>query len=633
MQSEGVPVDLYIYDLTNGLASVISPSIVGHKVEGVWHTSIVVYEREYFFGGQGISSCPPGSTSLRAPHQVTTLGNTFVPFPVFNQYIEGLATSTYAGSTYHLIDHNCNHFSDEIAQFLCGARVPKHILSQAERDLPAHLRIALTSMLEQLVPDGSQAVYANGVRHSRQDSPDYLTLNNQIEEARIASQELEAKRSTIAEKVARKERKKEKKRKKLREQGGAGDEDGKVQCSQLPDKRRIDSFPFPRNWQDDRDEKIEDTFKHKLQLTYKRETSKSIQTLKDLLCKKDGTFLCRFRGSSIVLHVSVIKLALVVPVTTRSVGFYTQYLFKQVYALYGQEVPECTPCENVPKCTPYAFYRVTLAQFEYRLLMAKRYLNHDTGNDALFYTPHLTLDIRSVIQSISFTFLPVSKIIAGIGTVTYNGQVFYPRCLKDSVLGILYSNLKEIVTAMANPNSPTESRRAFYDLNPLPFAKWNQPHQTGGDQPPLVDLDHPLLLNPDDFMPPGYGVDDFVNDVGCVLDFISFLKRKELRCIGQIPIQDYESPGHQSILVSNYATGLRNPDKKFQNQWADEGMPQGGLDCYWSHDKLSQQDFYMGMTILVGESRPGGHPYRASIMGRYEVSHRSWIALLHRTFI
>ncbi|XP_022122049.2 uncharacterized protein LOC110997957 isoform X3 [Pieris rapae] len=245
MQSEGVPVDLYIYDLTNGLASVISPSIVGHKVEGVWHTSIVVYEREYFFGGQGISSCPPGSTSLRAPHQVTTLGNTFVPFPVFNQYIEGLATSTYAGSTYHLIDHNCNHFSDEIAQFLCGARVPKHILSQAERDLPAHLRIALTSMLEQLVPDGSQAVYANGVRHSRQDSPDYLTLNNQIEEARIASQELEAKRSTIAEKVARKERKKEKKRKKLREQGGAGDEDAMAEALEAVEARDPVSLAGP----------------------------------------------------------------------------------------------------------------------------------------------------------------------------------------------------------------------------------------------------------------------------------------------------------------------------------------------------------------------------------------------------
>ncbi|CAK1547369.1 unnamed protein product [Leptosia nina] len=224
MASEGVPVDLYIYDLTNGLASVLSPSILGHKVEGVWHTAIVVYDREYFYGGSGIASFAPGSTQLGAPHQVERLGHTCVPFQLFNEYIEGLATSTYAGSAYHLFEHNCNHFSDEVAQFLCGAHVPKHILSQAERDLPAPLRMALSSLLGQLVPDGTQAVYANGVRHSRQDSPDYLTLNNQIEEARIVSQELDAKRSTIAEKLARKERKKEKKRKKLREQGGTGDD-------------------------------------------------------------------------------------------------------------------------------------------------------------------------------------------------------------------------------------------------------------------------------------------------------------------------------------------------------------------------------------------------------------------------
>lgn len=30
-----------------------------------------------------------------------------------------------------------------------------------------------------------QAVYAAGVRHARQDSPDFHTLNDQIEEARL----------------------------------------------------------------------------------------------------------------------------------------------------------------------------------------------------------------------------------------------------------------------------------------------------------------------------------------------------------------------------------------------------------------------------------------------------------------
>jgi hypothetical protein len=39
-------------DLTNGLASVLGPMLVGKPVEGVWHTSIVIgNKREYFFGG------------------------------------------------------------------------------------------------------------------------------------------------------------------------------------------------------------------------------------------------------------------------------------------------------------------------------------------------------------------------------------------------------------------------------------------------------------------------------------------------------------------------------------------------------------------------------------------------------
>ncbi|KAF9416929.1 hypothetical protein HW555_005845 [Spodoptera exigua] len=136
-----------------------------------------------------------GGTQLGPPHRVERLGETFVPFQVFSDYIQGLSTTTYSPSAYNLLEHNCNHFSEEVAQFLCGAHVPKHI-----------------------------TVYANGgSRATRADSPDYLTLNSQIEEVRAASQELDARRSTLAEKLARKERRRDKKRKK---QGrDRGDED------------------------------------------------------------------------------------------------------------------------------------------------------------------------------------------------------------------------------------------------------------------------------------------------------------------------------------------------------------------------------------------------------------------------
>ncbi|KAF9416928.1 hypothetical protein HW555_005844 [Spodoptera exigua] len=56
---QGTVVELYIYDLTNGLASILSPSILGRQIEGVWHTAVVVYDREFFYGGSGITSCAP----------------------------------------------------------------------------------------------------------------------------------------------------------------------------------------------------------------------------------------------------------------------------------------------------------------------------------------------------------------------------------------------------------------------------------------------------------------------------------------------------------------------------------------------------------------------------------------------
>ncbi|CAB3239022.1 unnamed protein product [Arctia plantaginis] len=224
---QGTVVELYIYDLTNGLASVLSPSILGRQIEGVWHTAIVAYQREFFYGGGGITSCSPGSTQLGQPLRIERLGETFVPFQLFVEYLQALATTTYAPAAYNLLEHNCNHFSDEVAQFLCGARVPKHIVAQPDELLAPHARSALQSLLDNLAPQADRTMYsAESARAQRQDSPDYLTLNTQIEEARAAAQELGARRSTLAEKLARKERRRDKKRKKhLRENGdGAADD-------------------------------------------------------------------------------------------------------------------------------------------------------------------------------------------------------------------------------------------------------------------------------------------------------------------------------------------------------------------------------------------------------------------------
>lgn len=39
----------------------------GRQIDGIWHTAVVVFGREYFFGAQGITSCPPVNNTFLFP--------------------------------------------------------------------------------------------------------------------------------------------------------------------------------------------------------------------------------------------------------------------------------------------------------------------------------------------------------------------------------------------------------------------------------------------------------------------------------------------------------------------------------------------------------------------------------------
>ncbi|CDQ80647.1 unnamed protein product [Oncorhynchus mykiss] len=106
----------------------------GKQLDGIWHTAIVVHGEEFFYGGEGIANCPPGGTSLGEPNSIIDLGITEVTEEIFMEYLSSLGESTYRGNQYHLFEWNCNTFSNEVAQFLTGSKIPAHIT-----DLPAEV--------------------------------------------------------------------------------------------------------------------------------------------------------------------------------------------------------------------------------------------------------------------------------------------------------------------------------------------------------------------------------------------------------------------------------------------------------------------------------------------------------------
>ncbi len=81
------PVTVYIYDLCQGMARQLGPTIGLHDLEGVWHTAIVVHGTEIFYGGGGIEHCSPGGTMLGEPREKKFLGNTAIDMSTMTMFL------------------------------------------------------------------------------------------------------------------------------------------------------------------------------------------------------------------------------------------------------------------------------------------------------------------------------------------------------------------------------------------------------------------------------------------------------------------------------------------------------------------------------------------------------------------
>ncbi|KAF1847205.1 DUF862-domain-containing protein [Cucurbitaria berberidis CBS 394.84] len=120
-------VQLYVYDLSQGLARSMSQQFLGTQIDAVYHTSVVLEGIEYFFG-QGVQTCQAGATHHGRPMEVIKLGSTQLPIEIILEYLESLK-EIYTAESYDLFLHNCNNFSNDFAMFLVGKGIPDHITS------------------------------------------------------------------------------------------------------------------------------------------------------------------------------------------------------------------------------------------------------------------------------------------------------------------------------------------------------------------------------------------------------------------------------------------------------------------------------------------------------------------------
>lgn len=126
-------VELAFYDLSQGLASWVPSSLLGgHRFDGIWHTGVRVFGKEFWFGGVILESIFD-QVPFGAPAKILRLGTTLRTYEELVEFLKEDVYVDYNPKSYDILRRNCNHFSNELVQFLLhGKQLPEEVLMQPE---------------------------------------------------------------------------------------------------------------------------------------------------------------------------------------------------------------------------------------------------------------------------------------------------------------------------------------------------------------------------------------------------------------------------------------------------------------------------------------------------------------------
>lgn len=141
-------VQLNLYDLSNGMAKKFSPMFLGKEIEAIWHTGLVIYGKEYFFGG-GICEGSIADTPYGTPIRTLEYGRTNKTRKQFFDFLREISPK-YEPEKYDLFKNNCNNFTDDCLKFLLGKGLPDHIIGLPDEFLKTPLGKLLEPGLNQM---------------------------------------------------------------------------------------------------------------------------------------------------------------------------------------------------------------------------------------------------------------------------------------------------------------------------------------------------------------------------------------------------------------------------------------------------------------------------------------------------
>mmetsp|Transcript_13843 Transcript_13843/g.45155 ORF Transcript_13843/g.45155 Transcript_13843/m.45155 type:complete len:216 (-) Transcript_13843:244-891(-) len=125
----GRPVLLHVYEF-DGVGERTQRWLASAQL-GVFHTGVEVCGFEYSFSDAGVFRTRPKCIQGARYRETVVLGN----FEGSANDVDGVVSElqrTFCPGAYHLIQLNCNHFSDAFARKLVGTGIPAHLNRAAE---------------------------------------------------------------------------------------------------------------------------------------------------------------------------------------------------------------------------------------------------------------------------------------------------------------------------------------------------------------------------------------------------------------------------------------------------------------------------------------------------------------------
>lgn len=168
LERKQCPVMLHQYDLSAGKAKWLSPMLLCSHMEGIWHTGVVVFDREYWYGGH-IFESKIGQTPYGKPTKVINMGEqTMRSRQELWHFVQRELQFEFTMYNYDVLTNNCNHFSDAVCSFLINQHIPEDVLRQPQQvmrtPVVSLVRAVLNRQLGQFDSRGtSQHAYGQAV--------------------------------------------------------------------------------------------------------------------------------------------------------------------------------------------------------------------------------------------------------------------------------------------------------------------------------------------------------------------------------------------------------------------------------------------------------------------------------------